>query len=248
MKALPLIALSALAAASGAAEDRTPRPPLVSDGLTWRMASPAAETVELRTADGRSRVTVPVAQLTAATGLDARGPTAFALEREAGKTRCTGTRDGAAVAASGTCRFVSHPAFEEGLAQRGVALGTRDNLVALALVDARLALVDALSQEGLPVTEAGDLTAAAALKVTGSYVNDLKAAGLRLDRFGDVLACRAVGVDGSFLRQMGEAGYAQLTAHQAIAMRAVGVTPGYAAAMNRAAGAMRAVEDLGGLQ
>jgi hypothetical protein len=111
-----------------------------------------------------------------------------------------------------------------------------------------VALVDDLSREGLPIADAGQLIAASALKVTGDCVHELKAAGLRLDKLGDAFGCRALDVDGGFLRRMALAGYPQLSVNQAITMKAVGITPEYAAAMNRAIGAVSAVDQIGDLQ
>lgn len=253
MKALPLLPLFALIGVAGAAaEESVPRTAYVADDLTWsleRNDRGENRSVEIRTADRHTNVTVAVDRLDDARGLEpgaADGPVSFAVRREAGEATCRGTRRGNAVA--GTCRFVSSPNFEEGLAQRGVKLGKRKNLVALALVDAHLALVDDLSREGLPITEDDDLIAASALKVTGPWVREIKQAGLRLDKVEDLYAARALNVDAAFLRAMAAAGYPNLTVSQAITMKAVGVTPAYAEAMNRAAGAAHAVEGLGELQ
>ena len=253
MKALPLIVLSALVGVAGAAAEETvPTHALVADDLTWSVegrADDAWRSVQVRTGDGHSSVSVPVARLDAAQGLEpgaGEGPVRFAIRREAGTADCTGTRHGRA--AAGGCRFVSVPAFEQALAQRGVRLGKRSNLIALALVDAHLALVDELSREGLPIADASDLIAASALKVTGDYVHALKAAGLVFEKLGDVYAARALNVDRQFLESMAAAGYPHLTLSQAVTMKAVGVTPEYAEAMNRAAGAAHAVEGLGELQ
>ena len=253
MKALPLIALFALVGVAGAAAEETvPIHALVADDLTWSVAGRADDgwrSVQVRTGDGHASVSVPIARLDDAQGLEtgARdGPVRFAIRREAGVAECIGARHGRA--AAGTCRFVSIPAFEQGLAQRGVGLGKRKNLIALALVDAHLALVDELSREGLPMADASDLIAATALKVTGDYVHALKAAGLVLDKLGDAYAARALNLDAAFLEEMSAAGYPHLTLHQAITMKAVGVTPEYAEAMNRAAGAAHAVEGMGELQ
>ena len=252
MKVLSLIALSALVGVAGAAaEDTVPTRALSAD-LTWSVETgegDAWRSVQVRSDDGHSSVSVPISRLDDASGLEpgaADGPVAFAIRRDAGSARCSGARSGGA--AAGTCRFVSDPAFEQGLAQRRVRLGKRNNLIALALVDAHLTLVDELSREGLKIADASDLIAATALKVTGDYVHELKAAGLTLDNLGDAYAARALNLDAAFLEQMSAAGYPHLTLHQAITMKAVGVTPEYAEAMNRAAGAAHAVEGMGELQ
>lgn len=251
MKALPLIALFALAGVAGTAAEAPPSAPYVTDALTWSSDGFAAghDRVTIRTADGEMSVGVSAERLSAVGGLDARtpdGPVRFEVIGEAGRTACEGRRRGKR--ATGTCRFVSDPAFSIGLAQRGVKLKQRRTLIALALVDAHLALVDDLSREGFEIAQASDLVASTALKITGDYVRELKTAGLRLDRLNDLYAARALDVDGAFLRRMAEAGYPNLTANQAITMKAVGVTPAYADAMNRAAATAHAVEGMGELQ
>jgi len=246
MKALPLIALFALAGVAGAAAESSPSEPLVLDDLQFEWRDARSGSVEIRSADRRSSVTVKRDRLSEASGFDAAGPVRFAVAAEAGRTECSGIHRGAR--ASGHCRFVSAPAYETGLAQRGVELERRRDLLALALVDAPLALVDELSREGLAPADSGDLIAAAALGVTGAWARDLREAGLDIAKFDDLIAARALKLDGAFIRAMAEAGYPRLSARQAITMKAVGVTPGYAAAMNRAADAAQEVERLGGLQ
>lgn len=239
MKALPLIALFALAGVAGAAAETSPPEPLTIADLKFE-ETPRG--VEIRTADGRSNVAINRERLSEASGLGSNGPVRFAIATEAGRTDCAGTR------AKGTCRFVSSPAYETGLAQRGVKLERRRDMLALALVDARLALVDQLSRDGLAPANSGHLVAAAALGVTGAWARELKEAGLAIAEFDDLIAARALKLDGAFIRQMAAAGYPRLSARQAITMKAVGVTPAYAEAMNRVADAAQAVEGMGELQ
>jgi hypothetical protein len=246
MKALPLIALFALAGVAGAAEESSPPAPLVLDDLKFEWRDARSGSLEMRSRDGRSSTTITRERLSDASGLEANGPVRFAVAAEAGRTECAGTRKG--LRASGQCRFVSSPAYETGLAQRGVELERRRDLFALALVDARLALVDELSRDGLAPADSGDLIAAAALGVTGAGARDLREAGLDIAKFDDLIAARALKLDGAFVRAMAGAGYPRLTVRQAITMKAVGVTPSYAAAMNRAADAAQQVEGMGGLQ
>lgn len=246
MKAMPLIALFALAGVAGAAEESSPPAPLALDDLSFEWRDARSGSVEIRSRDGRSSTTVKRARLSDVSGFEGNGPVRFAVAAEAGRTECSGFRKGAR--AKGDCRFVSSPSYETGLAQRGVTLERRRDLLALALVDARLALVDELSHDGLAPRDSGDLIAAAALGVTGAWAHDLREAGLDIDKFDDLIAARALELDGPFIRAMAAAGYPRLTARQAITMKAVGVTPSYAAAMNRAADAAQQVEGMGGLQ
>jgi len=246
MKALPLIALFALAGVAGATEETSPPAPLVLDDLEFEWRDARSSSVEIRSDNGRSSTTVKRERLSDASGLDANGPVRFAVAAEAGRAECSGIRKGAR--AKGKCRFVSSPAYETGLAQRGVELERRSDLFALALVDARLALVEELSRDRLAPADSGDLIAATALGVTGAWAHDLREAGLDIAEFDDLIAARALKLDGEFMRAMAAAGYPRLSARQAITMKAIGVTPSYAAAMNRAADAAQRVEGMGGLQ
>lgn len=244
MKALPLIALLAVTAAAGTAAEDRPRAPLEVTDLTFSSEAGGGR-IEVRSARGRSHYSIRRARLSDSSGLDEAsgdGQVRFAIVAEAGRTDCTGSRSGRA--ATGTCRFRSDPGYEVGLAQRGVTLEARRDLLALALVDAPLSLVDDLSRLGLSPGDSGNLIAAAALGVTGAWAREIKDAGLRIEEFEDLIAARALDVDPAYLRGMRDAGYPALTASQAIAMKAVGVTPSYAAAMNHAANAVEAAEHL----
>jgi len=247
MKALPLIALLAVTAAAGTAADNRPPAPLVLDELSFTSRGhDSSRQIEIRSDDDRSSVSVSRARMSETQGLDEDGPMRFTVAAEAGRTECQGVRhDGVA---AGTCRFTSSPDFEIGLAQRGVRLEHRRDLLALALVDAKLALVDDLSRDGWAPRDSSNLIAAGALGITGAWADGLKRGGLTIAAFDDLIAARALDLDGAWLRDMAAAGYPHLTVHQAISMRAVGVTPSYAAAMNRAMDAAHAVENAGGLQ
>lgn len=249
MKSLPLIALFALAGVAGSAAETALPTPLAIDDMTFEVRHGSGDPVEIRSkrGDGSFSTSLRRERLSHADGVDGGdGPVRFTVEAEAGRTECSGARRQGE--ARGTCRFVSSPEFETGLAQRGVPLQRRRDLLALALVDARLALVDDLSRDGLRPPDSGDLIAATALGITGAWAHDLREAGLVIDKFGDLIAARALNVDAGFVRAMAKAGYPHLTSEQVITMKAVGVTPDYAAAMNRASDAAHAVADAGGLQ
>ena len=250
MKALPLIPLLVLCALTGAAADARPPEPLVLADLTFETDTIGPdEPIQIRSGRGHSPVSVRRSRLEDVAGLaqdESDGAVRFAIPSEAGRTECTGNRNGEA--AEGTCRFVSNPAFEAGLAERGIAFERRGDLITLALVDARMALVDDLSRDGFVIADSADLVAATALRITGAWAHELKRAGLTVKDFSDLIAARALDVDGAFLRAMAKVGYPRLSANQAVAMKAVGVTPAYAEAMNRAALAMRAIDEAGELQ
>ena len=161
----------------------------------------------------------------------------FSLAREAGALACSGrtTGDGDA---EGTCRFDATESYLAALAERRLRPEDDTELLALALVDARIALVDGLSRAGFRIEEAGDLIAVAALDVTAGFAEELKGAGLAIDDLEDLIAARALELDAAWLSEMAAAGYPNLTVEQAIQMRALDVTPDYARRMKQVAAAL----------
>jgi hypothetical protein len=166
---------------------------------------------------------------------------AFSLTREAGTLACSGrAEDGGR--ASGACRFDPDQGFAAGLARRGIAPDDGDDLLALTLVDARLATVDGLTADGFRFDGAGDLIAVTALGVSPAYSDQLRGAGLRIDELGDLIAAKALKIDAQWLGDMARAGYSNLAVGQAIQMRALGVTPEYAMKMGRVLHAVHELE------
>lgn len=165
----------------------------------------------------------------------------FALVREAGALACTGRVERAG-SASGACRFDPDKRFTDALARRGLPPEDSDEVLALALVDARIALVDGLLAQGYRVDEASDLVAVAALEVTPAFAGELRGAGLKIDDLDDLVAARALHIDAAWLGEMAQAGYPQLDVQQTIQMRALGVTPDYAKRMSRVLRALGEIE------
>jgi len=161
----------------------------------------------------------------------------FSLEREAGALACSGRTD-ADGDAEGTCRFDPSESYLADLAERGLRPEDADEVLALALVDARMALVDGLSQAGFEMEDASDLIAVAALDVTADYAEELKGAGLKIDELEDLIAARALDLDAEWLGGMAEAGFRNLTVERAIEMRALDITPDYARRMRQVAAAL----------
>jgi hypothetical protein len=165
----------------------------------------------------------------------------FTVRREAGTIDCRGTVT-AVGRASGTCRFYPDEAFVSGMQTRKLPPEDSGELLALALVDARLASVDALSREGFVIDEAGTVVALAALHVTPEFARSLKSAGLAIDDTDNLIAAKAVGVDAAWLQGMAEAGYDNLDADRAIQMRALDITPEYARKMARVMASLEGTE------
>jgi hypothetical protein len=159
-------------------------------------------------------------------------PLSFRLARDAGVLVCSGRAEGDG-RASGTCRFDPDRDFAVGLARRSLPPEDSGELLALTLVAAHLATVDALVTQGFRFERAGDLIAVAALGIDPAYAGELRDAGLKVDELGDLIAARALKIDAAWLRDMAGAGYPDLAIGQAIQMRALGVTPDYAMKMAR---------------
>jgi len=165
----------------------------------------------------------------------------FALAREAGALACAGQAE-ADGRASGTCRFDPDQGFAAELARRAVAPGDSDDMLALTLVNARIATVDTLTAKGFRFGHAGDLIAVSALGIGGAYVDELRGAGLKIEQLGDLIAAKALKIDAQWLDDMARAGYPNLAVGQAIQMRALGVTPDYALRMGRVLHAVHEIE------
>lgn len=162
----------------------------------------------------------------------------FAVAREAGALACTGsvTEPGRA---RGTCRFDPDARYVAALAARGLTPADDQELLGLALVDARLALVEDLSSAGYAPADADELMTVAAIGVTGAYARELRHAGLEPADLDDLVTAKAVDLEPGWVSEMAEAGYPRLSLDKAIELRALGVTPDYARRMARV---MRAVE------
>lgn len=165
----------------------------------------------------------------------------FRITHEAGTVACTGQAESGG-RARGTCRFDPDNRFAAELARRGLAPEDSDDMLALTLVDARIALVDGLVDQGYRFEEADDLIAVAALGVSPAYAGELRGAGLKVDKLDDLVAARALHVDAAWLGEMARAGYPNLDVEQAIQMRALGVTPDYARKMARVLRAVGEIE------
>jgi hypothetical protein len=165
----------------------------------------------------------------------------FALAREAGALACTGrvTEPGRA---AGTCRFDPDEHYIAELARRGLFPEDSDEVLVLALVDGRIALVDGLVRLGYGFEDVGDLIAVGALDVTPAFAEGLRDAGLVIHDLDDLIAAQALGLDAEWLMAMARAGYPNLQIEQAIEMRALGVTPDYAQRMSRVLSALGEVQ------
>ena len=172
---------------------------------------------------------------------NAGDPVSFEVVREAGVIACTGAvtvRD----RAGGTCRFDPDQRFVATLATHGLHPEDTEEILGLALVDARKASIEDISQAGFEIADVDELIAVSALGVTGEYVAELRAAGLEPSDLEELVSARAVGVEASWIAEMAEAGYADLELDKAVELRALGVTPDYARRMTRVMRAMEGVE------
>jgi hypothetical protein len=163
---------------------------------------------------------------------DPGAPAGFSLVREAGALACSGRATGRGRAA-GTCRFAPDARFLAALGARGLRPDDNEEVLALALVDARLASVDGLSRAGYPLEDVDQLMAVSALEVTPAFAGELRAAGLVAADTEELVTARALEIDATWVREMAEAGYADLAMEKAIEFRALDVTPDYARRMAR---------------
>jgi hypothetical protein len=232
------LAVALLIGAAAPARTPTASPPLNIHDIAWSVSEAKGRDVQFSYERGHDSFSLDpdrseLAELRAALDRPA-GDVAFTVAREAGTLSCRGTLD-RPFDGVGTCDFAGDPRFVEALASRHLRPEHRADLLAMALVDANLALIDGLSANGLPARNTGDVIAAAALHLTPEYVGSLASAGLEMKSIDDAIACRALGIDGEYVRGIIAAGYAAST-REIIAMKATGVTPEYARKMNAAAG------------
>ena len=254
MLRLPLIAALALTAAAAGtlayARDNgagAPAEPLDDIAWSYRPATTAEARPLLQlTREGMNSMFDPgdlpeaMASL-AAVPADPGAPAAFSLVREAGTLACSGKATGEGRVA-GTCRFAPDAQFLTALAAQGLRPEDNEDVLALALVDARLASVDGLSRAGYPLEDVDQLMAVSALGVTPAFAGELRAAGLVAEDTEELVTARALEIDATWVREMAEAGYPNLGMDKAIEFRALDVTPDYARRMARVMRAMEGVE------
>lgn len=236
---LPVIACTAPAQQSQAAA-------LASDAIRWEVTvrDSGAHAPRLRLSQRKSTSDLQLdgrrAEFGAARSAlgGAAGPVSFSVVHEAGRLDCSG-RLNAAFDGAGHCRFQPDAGFARALSDRGIGTPSRDQQLAMLMVDATTALADGLIGEGVRPKDGSDLIAAAALGVTGAYVHELQSGALRLTAIDDAIACKALGVDGAYVRGLAAAGYASLSSDEVVSLKALGVTPDYARSMNAAARAAK---------
>jgi len=253
MLRLPLIAALAVCAAAGtlayARDLRTSGATEPLDDIAWsyRAAADAKSRplLELKR-EGMTSIFDPndlpeIMRELAAVPAERGAATGFRLVREAGTLACTGQATGAGHAA-GTCRFDPDQRFLSALAERGLSPEDNEDVLALALVDARLASVDGLSRAGFRLADTDDLMAVSALDVSPAFAVELRGAGLVAKDVEDLVTARALEIDAAWVRGMAEAGYPNLGMEQAIQFRALDVTPDYARRMTRVMRGMEGTE------
>ena len=247
----PLLPLACVAlAATGAivsAADPAPRGELpMIEGIQWGYQPGQQAQLVLRRKGMSStfdRDDLPEIMDALAAAPATRGePVSFSLAREAGALACSGETDGDG--SNGTCRFDPNEDFVAALAALGIE-GEDDEdheLLALAMVDARMASVEALSQSGFKFNDLSDVIEVAALEVTPEFAEELRGAGLVIEDLEELVEARAVELDAAWLREMAEAGFANLSVEKAIEMRALDITPDYARRMRNVIAALGETE------
>lgn len=179
--------------------------------------------------------------------LGSTGQVRFSVRHEAGTLDCSGNL-AHAFEGKGTCGFAPDAGFERELATRGLAPKKRDDLFAMLIVDATIALADGLTAEGVRPRDSDGLIAAGALEVTPGYVRGFRGTPLALSRIDDAVAFRALGVTGDYVRDLNAAGYAKLSVEDVTAMKALGVTGDYVRALAAAGYEKLSVQDVIGMK
>ena len=156
----------------------------------------------------------------------------FALVREPGRMDCAGKAQRGR--GTGTCRFISNPAFNALLLRFGIKTPSERQGLGLMFVGASGSLVEALGRARYPVPTIDQLTALAALDVTPAYISELSRRGYRPDRLDDLTAFKALDVSPAYVDGMTRAGFGRIPASQIIQLKALGVSPDYVAGLRRA--------------
>jgi hypothetical protein len=225
----PVIALSALVAATGAQPSghgyfrATARPN--SDWVRLAFMSRADGDVEngaiLSDVARRELAGVSSEQLTSRSA----GPVHFTLAREAGTFTFDGAvRDGAI---DGTYSFTGDPRFSAALERAGYARPSEAQRFRLALSGVSIALVDEIEALGYvrPTTE--QLVLLGARGVDLAYVRSMASISDRIGNLTTLARLREHGVDLQFVADMERLGYVNLSADALMKLRDLGVDSVY---------------------
>lgn len=145
-------------AATLSAAETPPRTYAAIDPIDWRYRDESGGTSPLRfshngmmTSFSPAEASGIMGELATASLANPGEAVSFTVAREAGSLACRG-RVGDAGSASGTCRFDPDKRFTDALTRRGLPPEDSDEVLALALVDAHLALVDGLLDQDIAST------------------------------------------------------------------------------------------------
>ena len=154
--------------------------------------------------------------------LNAGGPVAFALVRDAGRVDCSGNASGRA--AAGACRFTPDASFNGYLASNGVLSPSLEESYDMTLVGVHRDLIGALRAANYPTPTIEQVIELSAVGVTPAYISDMARAGYRPRQLDKLVEFKAVGVTPAYIGAMARAGH-DLPVDQAVEFAALGITP-----------------------
>jgi beta-lactamase regulating signal transducer with metallopeptidase domain len=172
---------------------------------------------------------------------NASGPIRFTIRRSAGVFEIEGTLR--AGAGSGTFAFIPNQAFVAGLASRGFARPSVQQLFSLAQADIGFEFIDELAEHKYARPELTDLVRAAHHGVGVDFVRELAQTGYRVGTLDALIRFRDHGVDPDFVRGLRAQGVTDLSPEDLVRLRDHGVDPDYVSGM-RQAGFRPPVHDL----
>jgi hypothetical protein len=163
---------------------------------------------------------------------NASGPIRFSIRRAAGVLEIEGMLR--AGIGSGSFTFVPNQAFIAGLASRGFARPSAQQLFALAQADIGFEFVDELAKEKYARPELEDLVRAAHHGVNADFVREMADTGYRVGTLDALIRFRDHGVDPEFVRGLRAAGVTDLSPDDLVRFRDHGVDPDYISGMRQA--------------
>jgi hypothetical protein len=163
---------------------------------------------------------------------NASGPIRFSIRRAAGVLEIEGMLR--AGIGSGSFTFVPNQAFIAGLASRGFARPSAQQLFALAQADIGFEFIDELAKEKYARTELEELVRAAHHGVNADFVREMADTGYRVGTLDALIRFRDHGVDSEFVRGLRVQGVADLSPDDLVRFRDHGVDPEYVSGMRQA--------------
>jgi len=149
----------------------------------------------------------------------------FTLNREAGTMNFVGKFEGNN--GMGTYKFVASKDFTKAMAQEGVEVAEKDDLMAFFMVNVKTSYVKMLKKNGYNKIDKDQLLPLAALDVNESYIASMKQAGISNFDLDDLIPFKSLGIDKAFIDEIIKSGYKDISADNIIAMKSQGIDGKY---------------------